>query len=319
MLAALFGTPTIIKFFLAEQIGNQVNRVPDVFAPLEGASRPPATNGLTFLLVGTDTRSDEPTTGTEANGDGLGGDRSDVLMLARLDPSRTSATVISIPHDSWVEIPGHGMNKINKAYALGGPSLLIQTVEVLTGIRVDHLAVIDFAGFEALVDAVGGIDVAISAATSQDGFNFHQGLNHLDGLAALTFVRQRHGLADGDLDREQREQSALRALLTRIEVTGMMSDVAGLYRLLDAARRSVGVDDTLTNDRLRALAADLRNLQPSDVQFVRTPVAAFGREGQQAVDYLDPRAADLWSAVRGGTVDEYLYQHSTDVLGPTTR
>jgi LCP family protein required for cell wall assembly len=318
-LVALLGGPKLLKFMLLEELGDGVARVPDVFTPLDAVARPPENAALTFLLVGTDTRSDSPTTGTGAGGDGLGRDRSDVLMIARIDPSRTNAAVVSIPRDSWVEIPGHGMNKINAAYAYGGPSLLVQTVERLTAIRIDHLAVIDFAGFQAMVDAVGGIDVSILEATSQEGVHFHEGLNHLDGYAALKFVRQRHGLVDGDLDRAQREQSALRALLVKAVDTGMLSDLGGLYRLINAATRSIGVDETLTGRRLSALMSELRNLQASGVKFVRAPVTGFGREGPQSVGYLDPRAIELWSALRSGALDAYLLRHGTDVLGSTTR
>ena len=124
-------------------------------------------------------------------------------MIARLNPDRTVAAVASIPRDSWVDIPGHGHDKINAAYSFGGPSLLVATVENLTQIRIDHFAVIDFAGFRSMVDAVGGIDVGIDAPTSSDGVAFHQGVNHLDGRAALAYVRQRYGLIGGDFDRAQ--------------------------------------------------------------------------------------------------------------------
>lgn len=319
LIVGLACAPAVAKYVVAEQLGSQVNRVPEVFAPLDPAARPPGTPASTILLVGTDTQSGAPTTGTAAGGDGLGGGRSDVLMLARIDPSGPGATIVSIPRDSWVEVPGHGMNKINAAYAYGGPSLLIQTVEKLTGIRVDHLAVVDFAGFQALVDAVGGIDVTVLASTALDGVEFHQGVNHLDGYAALKFVRQRRGLADGDLDRAQREQSALRALIGKVTSSGTLSDVGGVYRLLEAARHSVGVDDTLTNGGLRALVAEVRNLRPDDVQFLRAPVGGFGREGEQAVNYLDPRADELWAAVRSGRTSAYAEQHQADVLGAATR
>jgi LCP family protein required for cell wall assembly len=320
LLVALLAAPVAAKYFYSEQLGSQINRVPDVFTPLDAAARPPATPAVTtFLLVGTDTRSDTPTTGDEASGNGTGGDRSDVLMFAQIDPSGPSATVVSIPRDSWVEIPGHGKNKINAAYAFGGPSLLIQTFETLTDLRVDHLAVIDFAGFQALVDAVGGIDVNVLAPTSLDGVQFQAGPNHLDGYAALKFVRQRHGLPDGDLDRAQREQSALRAILVKITSNGTLSDLGGVYRFLDAARESIGVDDTLTNGGLRALGSRLRNLHPTDVRFVLAPVGSFGREGTQAVDYLDGSAADLWLALRTGEMTKYLQVHRDDILGEATR
>lgn len=312
LLLAVLGVPGGAKLLISEQLGNQVSRLPNVFAPLDGVSRPPSSSALTFLLVGTDTRSDSPTTGTDAAGDGLGGDRSDILMLARIDPTRSRATVVSIPRGVWVAIPGHGMNTINAAYAFGGPSLLIQTVERLTDVRIDHLAVIDFVGFRAMVDAVGGIDVTVSAPTGQ------QGVDHLDGSAALEFVRQRHGLAEEDLDRAERAQSVLRALLVKASSDESLSGL-GRYRLLDAATRSIGVDDTLSNGGLRELGANLRSLSTENVTFVRAPVATLRKDGEHDVDNLEPRAEDLWSALRNDAMETYLDQHRADVLGPTTR
>ncbi len=303
-------------FYLSEHLGNNVDRLPNVFGPLDGAARPPATDALTFLLVGTDTRSAGPTTGANSRVTALG-DHSDVLMLASVDPSRTSATVVSIPRDSWVEVPGHSMNRINNVYAVGGPSLLIQTVEKLTDIRIDHLAVIDFAGFQAMVDAVGGIDMTISAAAGAQGVAFRHGANHMDGSAALGFLRQ-HGQATDD-DHAQREQAALRALLNKATSNGLLSDLNRLYRLLDATTQSVDVDDTLTNGGLASLALELRDLRTPNVQFLRAPIASVGRQGQQAVDYLDPRAVELWASLRNGSTNAYLDQHRADVLGTVTR
>ena len=306
-------------FAVSENLGNNVTRVPDAFVGLDEAARPVATNSLTFLLVGTDTRSDTPTTGA-AGGGGVGGDRSDVLMLATVDPSRTSASVVSIPRDSWVDIPGYGMNKVNAAYALGGPSLLIQTVENLTQLRVDHFGVIDFAGFESMVDAVGGIDVHVAEATSNIGVDFEQGLNHLDGAEALAFVRQRYDLADGDLDRAQRQQAVLRALLSKAASGSTFSNPTAFYTLLDAATRSVGVDNTLSNGGLRSLALEMTGLRPSAVTFVRAPLAGLGREGEQSVVYLDQViSGDLWRAVSDGRTSEYATAHPSDALGPVTR
>jgi len=194
--AVLMVVVTAVVMTVTDKLANDVTRVPGAFDGLDSSARPPAADGLTFLLVGTDTRSDVPTTGSAAEA-AASGDRSDALMIARLASDGRSAAVVSIPRDSWVDIPGHGMNKINAAYALGGPRLLIQTVENLTGLHIDHFAVVDFAGFQAVVDSVGGIDVGISAATTDRGVDFRQGVNHLDGADALVYVRQRYGLADG--------------------------------------------------------------------------------------------------------------------------
>lgn len=306
-------------FALSESLGNNVQRVPNAFAGLDESARPAASDAITFLLVGTDTRSDAPTTGEDAGG-GVGGDRSDVLMLARVDPSRQTASVVSIPRDSWVDIPGRGMNKANAAYAFGGPSLLIQTVENLTQIRVDHFGVIDFAGFESMIDAVGGIDVSISEATSNAGVDFRQGVNHLDGAQALAFVRQRYGLADGDLDRAQRQQAVLRALLSKAASGSTFSNPAAFYTLLDAATRSVGVDDTLSNGGLRSLALEMTGLRSSAVTFLLAPVSGLGREGDQSVVYLDRgTSTELWGAVRDGRTSRYADLHPESVLGSVTR
>ncbi len=102
----------------------------------------------------------------------------------------------------------------------------METVERLSGVRVDHFAVIDFAGFQSMVDSVGGIDVRVAQTTSNNGVVFHQGLNHLDGAAALSYVRQRYDLPRGDLDRAQRQQNALKALLGKAVENGSLSSSA---------------------------------------------------------------------------------------------
>lgn len=304
-------------FLISERLGGNVDRVPDVFGPLDPAARPPDEPGLTFLLMGTDSRAPEPTTGTDAAaGVNEGSTRSDVIMLARLSADRTNAAVVSIPRDSWVDIPGRGRAKINAAYAYGGPSLLVRTVEQLTQVHVDHFAVIDFAGFQAMVDAVDGIDVRVARETSHEGVVFHAGLNHLDGAQALHYVRQRYDLPDGDLDRARRQQNALRALLSKLASSGTLTDPVALYGFLDATTRSVGVDDTLSNGGLRGLALECRGLRPSGVDFLSAPVRGLGREGAQSVVYLDDARADrLWAALRSGTVSEFVSANPAAVLG----
>ncbi len=303
---------------LTEKLGGAVPRVPGAFAELQGWSRPPASGGLTFLLVGIDTRADDPAAATAATA--ADGGRSDVVMIARLFAEGRGAAVASIPRDAWVDVPGHGMDKINTAYARGGPSLLVKTVEHLTALHIDHFAKIDFAGFRSVVDSVGGIDVGVSAATRNGDVHFRQGVNHLDGAAALAYVRQRHGLADVDLDRAQRQLNALRAVLAKVAATGTLDDPVGLYRLLDSLGEFVSVDDTLSNGGLRALTRELRGLPPDTVSFVRAPVAGLGREGGQPVVHLEAeRCGRLWRSLRTGTITTYAAQHADDTLGPVTR
>lgn len=175
---------------------------------------------------------------------------------------------------------------------------------------------IDFAGFQQMVDAVGGIDVRVARATSSRGVDFRDGLNHLDGTQALVYVRQRYDLPGGDLDRTKRQQNALRALLTKAQHS--LDDPAGLYDLVEATSRTVSVDDTLSNDGLRDLALSLRGLRADTVSFTSAAVSGLGREGAQSVVHLDvDRNRQLWAAVRAGTVADYLATHQDDALSRT--
>ncbi|OLF08606.1 hypothetical protein BU204_34155 [Actinophytocola xanthii] len=315
MLGALVLLAAGGLYVLSDRLAGNVERIPAVFAPLDPRERPPKPAGLagratTFLLAGTDSLAPEPSTGS-----GPGARRSDVLMLVRVNAARTEAVVVSIPRDSWVEIPGHGMAKINAAYAYGGPSLAIRTVEALTQVRVDHFATVDFAGFEAVVDAVGGIDVAVAQDTAFGDIPFHAGVNHLDGRRALAYVRQREGLPRGDLDRVLRQQSALRALLARAGSAELLSEPMRLFDLLDAVSGWVAVDDTLSNGDLRSLALDLRHLRGPNVTFLTAPVTRTGRAGDQSVVYLDEqRGTRLWQALDHDRIPSYLADNAADLL-----
>ena len=273
--------------------------------------RPPPTGALTFLLVGTDSRSEETPPGVAANGTNSEGD---VVMVAQVAADRKSATVVSIPRDTWVSIPDRRPDRIATAYSAGGPTLLIRTVESLTELRIDHFAVIDFAGFRQMVDAVGGIDVDVTAPAA----GFRAGSAHMNGAQALAYVRDPTGYLRGD--RARRQQGALRAILTKAASSGTLTDPVQLYDFLDAASRSVGVDDTLSNGGMRALGLKLSELGPGDVLFVRAPVAGIEQQGGRPSVRLDSaRARELWAAVRDGAVPGYVQRNATDALGPVTR
>lgn len=122
-------------------------------------------------------------------------------MVAHVPEDRSSIQFMSIPRDSWVDIEGHGKAKINAALSYGGLPLAVSTVEGFIGVPINHVAMIDFEGFQLLTDSVGGVDVESSQAFSSGGHSFTEGTNHLDGEAALAFVRARKQFADGDLQR----------------------------------------------------------------------------------------------------------------------
>ncbi len=304
----------------------KVNRVEHAFPAIPEAERPPrqAGSGLTFLLVGLDRRSDEQTTGDGA-GEPLwrpGQQRSDSLMLVRLTADRRHAYVVSIPRDSWVPVPGHGHAKINAAFSYGGPALLVDTVEKLTRIRVDHVAMIDWDGFRALTDALGGVTLTIPQDTydSARQRQWRAGTYTLRGDDALDYVRQRHGLPGGDFDRVARQQNFLRAVMDKTLRQDTLTNPVRLTKLTGAVTGAVSVDDTLSNSGLRDLALSLRRLRRDDVSFLTAPHARLDRiEGQSVVVLDKARTAALWAAVRGDALTGYLQRYGDASLGAAVR
>jgi polyisoprenyl-teichoic acid--peptidoglycan teichoic acid transferase len=163
------------------------------------------------LVMGSDSRGQSATAGA----------RADSILLVRTDPSKHLISMLSIPRDLYVPIPGHGTNKINAAFAYGGPPLLIRTVDRLTSLEVNHVVLVDFTGFRELIDDLGGITIVnptkIVSSQNFDGhsWRFEKGPIHLDGRRALAYARIRHttNAADSDISRTERQQRVLQSLM----------------------------------------------------------------------------------------------------------
>jgi LCP family protein required for cell wall assembly len=301
-------------WYLTNRYAGNLDRLDGVFAGLDESQRPAAPEGpastapLTFLVVGSDTRADVPAGETP---DG----RSDVMMLVRFTADRQNAQVISLPRDSWVSIPGVGMSKLNAAYAYGGPTLLIQTVEALTGTRIDHYAAIDFHGFVEMTDALGGVDVQVAETTSNGPYTYAAGPNHLDGDEALYYVRQRYGLPGGDFDRVKRQQQYLRSMFGALSDQNTFSDIGAMDGFLVALTGAMTVDDTLSDTALLDMAVELRSLRPGAITFLTAPVSGTGREGAQSVVYLEKtRAEQMWGYLRTDVLAEHATEFQVDAL-----
>ena len=152
----------------------------------------------------------------------LSGARADSILLVRTDPGKHLISMLSVPRDLYVPIPGHGENKINAAFAFGGPPLLIRTVNRLTDLKVNHVVIVDFTGFRDLIDDLGGITIVnptkVVSSQSFDGhgWQFGKGPIHLDGRRALAYARIRHttNSADSDISRTERQQRVSRRSCT---------------------------------------------------------------------------------------------------------
>jgi LCP family protein required for cell wall assembly len=276
MISAAVGAHVVTNRVLGD-----VQRVPDVFGSIDPATRPQKPAGtqdaLNFLLVGVDTGLGQRT----ANG-------SDVVMVMHLGGDRRSASIVSIPKDSWVAIPGRGMNTVSNAYATGGGQLLVRTIEQLTGLRMDHFALVDFAGFRDITNAVGGVDV-------------NGGAIHLDGDQALAYVRQPAITSKGDLERVRRQQDVMKALMAKVASRGLLASPMGTLKIADSVARSLSVDESLGQGDLRSLAFSLRHLKPGAVRFLTAPVSSVDTQGGKPMVHLNPRSgATLWDEIETG-------------------
>jgi LCP family protein required for cell wall assembly len=308
-------------WYLNDRWGGNIDRISDAFAGLDENSRPaPATPAVsapeapvTLLLVGSDTR------GHTADGENPDG-RSDAIMIARFSADRAHAQLISIPRDSWVEIPGRGMNKINASYAFGGPSLLIQTVENLTQVRIDHYVTIDFDGIIQVTDDLGGVDVVVAEETTNGPYTFAAGVNHLDGAQARWYLGQRYGLPGGDFDRVRRQQQYLKAMFGQLFSADTFTDVGRLDDAMIAVTRSVGIDDGLSNVELAKLAYSMRSVTPGDVDFFTAPILGTGREGPASVVYLDTVTGErMWSYLRSDSLSQNAAEFADEALPAVPR
>lgn len=325
LLLILGGGAVLGAYALSEQSLNQVERIP-AFEGIDEEKRPDkpvsgaGSNSINILLTGIDTRESEKSTGAEAGDEWKNtGQRSDTIMILHIPDDRKSANLISIPRDSYVEIVGRGgADKINAAYSYGGPPMYIETVEQLTGLRIDHLAVIGWEGFRDLTDALGGVtmtfDEAVEGASREV---FPAGEHTLDGEEALDYVRARYNLPGGDFDRVKRQQNFLRSLMQQTLSSGTVTNPVKLNRVIDAVTQNLSVDDQFTNGKMRSLAVDMRSVRSGNVTFMTVPVAGTGMEGSQSVVYLDDEKMDeLFAAVKVDNLDKYLKKYgSEDTLG----
>ena len=278
------------------------------------AGEEPAVN---ILVLGTDSRTSasDPSQWQE------GAQRTDAIMIVQVSGDRKTVSVMSIPRDSWVEIPGHGQGKINAAYSYGGPSLTIHTVENLTGIHIDHFAVANFESFVALTDEIGGVRVNLKTPQTLAGKELGTGAQVLNGKQALAYARERSSLPNGDFDRVKRQQTWMRSIVSRVLTNGTLSSPTALYSFLKTASRTVAVDESFTLNQMQSLALETRHLHSNDIRFMTVPTAGTGTstDGQSIVTLDADADTPLFNAFAEDRVSAYLTEHPDAVeLLPAT-
>lgn len=255
----------------------------------------PAGNGTNYLVIGGDGGPDRV------------GSRSDVMVLVHVPEDRHDVSLIHFPRDLYVPIPGKGENKLNAAYAFGGAPLLVQTMQNMLGVEIDHVAVVNFEGFKSMTDAVDGVDVVVEEASEANGIVFNEGTMHMDGETALTFVRQRKELSEGDISRGKRQQAFIKGLMLKALSKETLTNPMTLKSFLDAATSNLTVDEKMDVGMMRSEGFAMRNLRAGDIRFITAPFTGFGTSPQGAsIDIVDQVKMDqLGAAIREDQLDNY--------------
>jgi LCP family protein required for cell wall assembly len=265
--------------------------------------RPADTPGHTYLLVGSDSREGLTAAQRKEYATGnAGGRRTDSIILVHVPEGGGKPALISIPRDSYVPIPGHGSNKVNAAFAFGGPNLLVETVEQVTDLRIDGYVEIGFAGFASVVDAVGGVDICVKFAMNDPkaGINLKKGCQNLSGKNALGYVRARYSDPRGDIGRAERQRQFLAAIMKKAATPSTVFIPTRWWNFTHASARGLIVgEDTSLRDSTRVLQA-MRAVSNDQGLSLVVPIQStnYPTSAGSAVKWDTERAKALFTTLR---------------------
>jgi LCP family protein required for cell wall assembly len=302
VVAAVAG---VFVFNLAHSFDSKAQKIDNAFP--DESTRPDAavTGATNMLLLGSDSRAASV---DDAAAGGPSDQRSDTMMWVHIPADRKNIYIMSILRDTWVDVPGHGESKMNSAMAYGGIPLTVQTLEGMFDTRVDNVAIIDFEGFKAMTDALGGVEVNAPMAFKTQQFSFPAGKQQLTGEQALAFVRERKAFSDGDYQRVKNQQVFLKAVLSRFLTAETLTNPGTISKLVDTVSPYVSVDSSLDAGKAAALAVGLRDVRASDVTSFTLPTQGIGTsaDGQSIVLRDDTAIAEIRDALKNDTLGAYL-------------
>ncbi len=260
-----------------------------------------ATSGANYLLVGTDNRDNLTKRQRKQLHTGYAeGQRTDTVMLLHV-PLVGQPTLISIPRDSWVPIEGHGSDKINAAYALGGPQLLVGTVETVTGLRVDHYVEIGMDGVANVVDSLGGVTLCPKDRYDDErsGLKVKAGCQEMDGKTALAYVRMRYSDPRGDIGRAERQREYIAAVGKKAISPLTWLNPFKMFSVDRAAADSLTVDGStgLIDDTRMAIALGMVSVGWGESTAVPIESESYWVGGQEAVKWDTPKALELFESI----------------------
>lgn len=298
----------ILGFIWLVQTGNSLlggantdDEVTGVLDPLSGESR-------TFLVVGSDSRAglDDLTNFGRA-----GGERGDVVMLVRLDPQTSDAMMLSIPRDLRVEIPGHGTDKVNAAFAYGGSSLLVETLQSNLDVEINHYVEIGFVGFQAMIDELDGIEMSFpyQARDVKSGLDVSPGQQVLGGDQALAYARSRsyQELQNGswvsvdanDIGRTQRQQEVVRAIVSRLKRPSSIAEAGGIASSMSD---HMTIDSALAGESVASMIWDFKGILAGSIDGATLPTYSESIGGASFQIAQQPEAGAMLANFRAGRV-----------------
>ncbi|MFC5217607.1 LCP family protein [Streptomyces coerulescens] len=290
-LVTVLVVTSVATYFWAD---SKLNRDVDLSKVID---RPEAGEGTNYLIVGSDSREGMSAEEKKQLHTGSAtGKRTDSMMILHVGDN--APTLISLPRDSNITIPefqgsesgktraAMGANKLNAAYAIDGPTLLVRTVEFNTGLHIDHYVEIGFAGFANIVDSVGGVEIDIpqDIKDSKSGADFKKGKQTLNGEEALAFVRTRYALAGSDLDRTKNQQKFLSALANQVATPSTVLNPFKLYPTMGAGLDSLIVDKDMSLWDLASMFWAMKGVSGGEGKSMNMPIAGNAANGNLAWD-----------------------------------
>lgn len=285
---------TVVPF--EKQLKNRPKEIPTSGDPLD------------ILIMGSDSRDGA---GNDIDGLTGGGQRSDTTILLHLAADREHAYGISIPRDSIVNrpdcykedgtaIPGADEVMFNESFAVGGPACTIQTVEQLTDIRIEHSIVVDFNGFQGMVDALNGVEVCVPEEVNDEEHNIHlaAGTQTIRGKEALNYVRERTVLSNnGDIGRMKRQQAFIASMASKLVKAETLARPDRLINFLDAATKSLTVSQSLENiKKISKIGQQFRNIGMGNIKFLTIPSVPWPEDPNRLIWTED--AQKVWEKIR---------------------
>jgi LCP family protein required for cell wall assembly len=292
-----------------------INKI-DVFNGIEKRPEKKST-AMNYLLVGSDTREGLSKAELKALRVGsvatAAGKRSDTMLLVHISKARDKAVMISIPRDTFALIPEHTSktgklipavySKINSSFNWGGAPLLIQTIEEMTELKIDHYIEINFAGFARIVDSIGGVEICTKKNINDPKSHLvlEAGVHTLNGIESLKYVRTREFDGMGDIGRMQRQQAFMSAVLRKATSAGVLLNPVTMASFINSALSAVTTDSELKNSDLIALAKQMKSLSTSSVRTLTVPLSDLNyySNGVTSAVLWDPvLAPQLWTRLR---------------------